>query len=94
MVATSKFRPRKNQNHRAKRQNGRIKSRTVNMRTRRATAQRTEQIPHEARKIHSPSIIPEMQQTEPMESTNSMKSELYMVNEAEYIRLFGWWGLH
>jgi hypothetical protein len=81
----------------AKRQNGRIKSRTVNMRTGRAAAQRAEQtnkIPQETRKIQSPSIMPEIQQTEPMGSTNSRKSELYMVNEAEYIRTFGWWGLH
>jgi hypothetical protein len=94
MVATSKIRPRKHQKHRAKRQNVRIKSRTVSVRTRRATAQRAEQIPQETRKIGSPSIVPEIQQTEPMETTKSMKSERYMVNEAEYIRLFGWWGLH
>jgi hypothetical protein len=88
MGATSKFRSRKNQNHRAKRQkNGRIKSRTVNMRTHRATAQRAEQIPQGGiRKIQSPSIIPEIQQTEVVER--------YMVNEVEFIRTFGWWGLH
>jgi hypothetical protein len=74
----------------AKRQNGRIKSRTVNMRTGRAAAQRAEQTKKITRKIQSPSIMPERQQTEPMGSTNSRKPELYMVNEAEYIRSFGW----
>jgi hypothetical protein len=81
----------------AKRQNGRIKSRTVNMRTRRAAARRAEQtkkIPRETRKIQSPSIIPEIQQTEPMGITNSREIECYMLNEAEHIRTFGWWGLH
>ena len=54
------------------------KSRTVNMRTGRA------QRVGETKKISkSPSIIPEIP-----------KPELYMLNEAEFIRTFGWWGLH
>jgi hypothetical protein len=78
-----------------KRQNSRIKSRTVSKRTRRATAQRAEQIPQETRKIQSPSIISEIQQPELMvESSSLKKPERYMVNEAEYIRTHGWWGFH
>ena len=75
----------------AKRQNGRIKSRTVNMRTGRGAgqgAQKRKKIPQETKNIKSPSIIPEIQQTELREL------ELYMLNEAEFIRTFGWWGLH
>jgi triacylglycerol esterase/lipase EstA (alpha/beta hydrolase family) len=72
--------------NRAKRQNGRIKSPTVNIRTGRAAAKSAEQILQEIRKIQSPSIVPEIQQTEAIER--------YMVNEAEFIRTFGWWGLH
>jgi hypothetical protein len=82
-----------------KRQNGR-KSRTVNKRIGRGAgqgAQKTKKIPQETKNIKSPSIKPEIQQTELMverESSNSKKPELYMLNEAEFIRTFGWWGLH
>jgi hypothetical protein len=82
-----------------KRQNGR-KSRTVNMRTGRGPARRatgTKKISHQIKKIDSPSIVPEIPQAELMverESTNLRKSELYMVSEVEFIRTFGWWGLH
>jgi hypothetical protein len=72
-----------------KRQNVR-KSRSVNMRTGRA------QRVGKTKKIsQSPSIIPEIPQPELMvESSNLKKPELYMLNEAEFVRTFGWWGLH
>jgi hypothetical protein len=87
----------------SKSRNGRKKSRTSNIQKRRVartaaqSAERGKKTFLSGREMQSPSIIPEMQQPELMveqESTNSKKSELYMLNEAEFIRAFGWWGLH
>jgi hypothetical protein len=72
-----------------KRQNS---SRTVNMRTRRAATQRV----GKTKKIsQSPSITPGIPEAElTVESSNLKKCELYMLNEAEFVRTFGWWGFH
>ena len=82
-----------------KRQNDRD-SRTRNVRLRRGASERAgkiKTIPQETKKVRSPSIIPEIPQLEltvEMASANVRETELYMLNEAEFIRAFGWWGLH
>lgn len=84
----------------AKRQKSRINVHTVKLgkgRDAARGAKNTKKIPQQTKNIQSPSIVPETQQNELMverEASNTKKLERYMLNEIEFIRTFGWWGLH